>query len=464
MSEAFERTILLVDRDLDYLDWATKHLAAAEVRILRCNSSDNAEKVCEKVSVDLVIADMQLEPFDGIELLKRLKVRQPGIVVILTAGFPGTGQIIKASQAGAQDILGKEALTFELRPAVEEAFRTLEALRKTAQMPTLITSTDGRAKIIGNSRAFQNVFKMVGRVARTDAPVLIYGESGTGKELVATSIHEYSDRRQNELVAINCGAIPENLLESELFGHEKGSFTGAAARRVGRFEQCNNGTLFLDEIGDMPLQVQVKLLRVLQEGTFSRVGSNETLHSDVRIIAATNKNLAEEVVAGNFREDLYYRLNVVELNLPPLRDRKEDIPLLAEFFLQKITRKNGMARLRLSGEAAAFLQQHRWPGNVRELENTMARACALASSDTLLPRDIPIGVSLRRTISEESLFESFLEIRTPGSCAITEMIERFAYYVVDKNEGNLSFAAQELGCSLVDLKRYLRINQALTKL
>ncbi len=458
MNDNLEKTILLVDPDIDYLDWASKHLQAEDVRILRCDVADKAEKVCAKTDVHLVIADMKLEPFDGIELLKRLRATNPNLSVIITAGFPGTAQIIKASQAGAQDIIGKEALTFELRGAVEEALSTVEALNNSREEKSSPNAeTDGRANIIGISKAFQDVFKVVGRVARTSAPVLISGESGTGKELVASTLHTYSDRRKNELTAINCGAIPENLLESELFGHEKGSFTGAAARRIGRFEQCDNSTLFLDEIGDMPLQVQVKLLRVLQEGTFSRVGSNDVLKSDVRIVAATNKNLAEEVAAGNFREDLYYRLNVVELLLPPLRDRKEDIPLLAEYFLQKITKKNGMARIRLSGEAATFLQEHHWPGNVRELENTMARACALAASDTLLPQDIPIGVAIRKNISESSLFDSFLDLRSTDSNVIEQFSKKFAEYALEKNNGEIVNAAEELGCKVSDLKKYLTL-------
>lgn len=453
---AQERTILLVDRDLDYLEWATKHLAADGIRILRCDDADKAEKVCLKTEVHLVIADLQLEPFDGIELLRKLKARNPNLVFILTAGFPGTAQIIKASQAGAHDILGKEALTFELRPAVENGLNSVEGMLNTEELPDRPKErNDGRVKIIGNSKAFQDVFKIVGRVARTDAPVLVSGESGTGKELVATSIHEYSDRRKNELVALNCGAIPENLLESELFGHEKGSFTGAAAKRIGRFEQCDGGTLFLDEIGDMPLQVQVKLLRVLQEGTFSRVGGNETLQSDVRIVAATNKNLAEEVAAGNFREDLYYRLNVVELNLPALRDRKEDIPLLAEFFLQKITRKNGMARIRLSGEAAAFLQQHQWPGNVRELENTMARACALASTDTLLPQDIPIGASIKKNVELDSLLNSVFELPRDESNLLEWINNKLANKALEASDGDLPKAAELIGCSTKKLKELL---------
>lgn len=405
-----ERTLLLVDTDHDYLDWATKHLDAEGIRILRCDNASNAIKVCEKAAVDIVIADIVLQPMDGIELLGQLKAANPDIIVIITAAFPGTAQVIKASQQGAHDILRKESLVFELRSVVESAWQIIEGRRTAGEHKQKLPEQSGRVQVIGVSRAFQDVFKKVGRVARTDAPVLIYGESGTGKELVANAVHQYSPRRQNEMVALNCGAIPDNLLESELFGHEKGSFTGAAAKRAGRFEQCDGGTLFLDEIGDMPLPVQVKLLRVLQEGTFSRVGGNEVLNSDVRIVAATNKDLAQEVREGRFREDLYYRLNVVELKLPPLRERLEDIPLLAEFFLRKITRKNGMARIRLSGEAITVLQEHKWPGNVRELENTMARSVALATSDVLLANDIPVGASLRSETELDTLLAQLFSL------------------------------------------------------
>ncbi len=383
-----EQTILLVDPDLDYLDWASKHLAADDVRILRCNHAEKAMKVCDTTRVDLVIADLVLQPFDGLALLGRIRAAHPSILVILTAGFPSTAQVIEATQMGAQDILKKESLTFELRPVVESALQVIEQRRSAGETNNEGHALDSRVKIIGNSRAFQDVFKIVGRVARTDAPVLVSGESGTGKELVANAIHEYSPRSKNPCIAINCGAIPENLLESELFGHEKGAFTGAVSRRMGLFEQCDEGTLFLDEIGDMPAPVQVKLLRVLQDGTFTRVGGQEMQVSDVRIVAATNKNLAEEVAKGNFREDLFYRLNVVEIHLPPLRARVEDIPLLAEYFLRQTIKRNNMPPLRLSAEAIDHLKSHRWPGNVRELENTIARACALANSDVLLPSDI----------------------------------------------------------------------------
>lgn len=451
-----EDTLLLVDPDLDFLEWATKHLAAKDLRILRCDNAANAIKVVEKTPIAVVVAAMDMEPFDGMELLNRVMQQSPQTLVILTAGFPTTGQIIEATQRGAHDVLRKESLAFELRPVVESALQTQEERRSADQPAAELPKQDGRVKIIGVSRALQEVFKLVGRVARSDAPVLIAGESGTGKELVAKAVHEYSPRRQREMITINCGAIPENLLESELFGHEKGSFTGAIAKRAGRFEQADGGTLFLDEIGDMPLSIQVKLLRVLQDGTFSRVGSNETIKTDVRIIAATHKNLTDEVSAGRFREDLYYRLNVVEIRIPPLRERLEDIPLLAEFFLQRITRKNGMARIRLSAEAVSALQSHTWPGNVRELENTIARACALASSNILLPADIPLASAPGKSPAMISAAIDQLINVAPAREPMLEWITReVAGRVLDRADGDFREAAVTLNVSSADLKKLL---------
>lgn len=452
-----EQTILLVDEDHDYLDWATKRLEAKGLRILRCDNGENAVKIAEKTQIDLVISDIQLQPFDGLELLSRLRANNTNAVVVLTAGFPTTTQIIEATRRGARDVLRKESLPFELRPVVEAALQSTEQRRLAGDSIPNLPAVDGRVKMIGVSRPLQEVFKIVGRVAQTDAPVLVTGESGTGKELVARAVHEYSPRRKSEMVAINCGAIPENLLESELFGHEKGAFTGAMAKRAGRFEQCDGGTLFLDEIGDMPVSVQVKLLRILQEGTFSRVGGNETLSSDVRIVAATNKDLADEVSKGNFREDLYYRMNVVEINLPPLRQRPEDIPLLAEFFLQRLARKQGMARMRLAGEAVEALQKHRWPGNVRELENTIARACALSTSDLLLPEDIPFSKSpFSDNHRMNTAFETLLSVAPDsGENALDWVRGEFARRVFDRAKGDLKEAARQLGISQAELRKFL---------
>ena len=452
-----EQTILLIDEDLDFLDWATKHLEAKGLQILRCDNSENAVKVADKTDLDLVISDIQIQPFDGLELLSRIRSKNSNAVVVLTAGFPTTSQIIEATRRGARDVLRKESLPFELRPVVEAALQSSEQRKQAEDSIPSLPANDGPVKMIGVSRPLQDVFKIVGRVSQTDAPVLITGESGTGKELVARAVHEYNPRRQGDLVAINCGAIPENLLESELFGHEKGAFTGAVARRTGRFEQCDGGTLFLDEIGDMPASVQVKLLRILQEGTFSRVGSNETLSSDVRIVAATNKDLAVEVSQGNFREDLYYRLNVVEINLPPLRDRPEDIPLLAEFFLQRLARKQGMARMRLSGEAVETLQKHHWPGNVRELENTVARACALSTSDLLLPEDMPFARSpFSRNEKLNSAFDVILSlVPHPDESLLPWFRAEFCRRVFEQSDSDLKECARRLGVTQPELRDIL---------
>lgn len=451
-----EDTLLLVDPDLDFLDWATKHLFANNLRVLRCDNAANALKVIEKTEVSVIVAAMELEPFDGMELLGRIMQQSPKTLVILTAGFPTTGQIIEATQRGAHDVLRKESLAFELRPIVESALQIQDDRRSAGQPDAEMPKHDGRVKMIGISRALQEVFKLVGRVARSDAPVLIAGESGTGKELVAKAVHEYSPRRQKEMITINCGAIPENLLESELFGHEKGSFTGAIARRAGRFEQADGGTLFLDEIGDMPLAIQVKLLRVLQDGSFSRVGSNDTITTNVRIVAATHKNLLEEVADGRFREDLYYRLNVVEIKIPALRDRMEDIPILTEYFLQRITRKNGMARIRISAEAITTLQSHHWPGNVRELENTIARACALATSQILLPADIPLASSPRKSPAGfAAAIDQVINDAPSGTDLIAWLSSEIAGRVLDRAGGDLKEASIALNIPLAELRKLL---------
>ncbi len=449
------QTVLIVDQEIEFLDWATKHLAAKDLKILRTDNADKAIKVVSKTHVDVVLSSIDLQPFDGMELLGKIKAQSPATLVILIAGFPTTGQVIEATQRGAHDVLRKESLAFELRSVLESALQLADDRRSADTTSAASPAQDGRVKIIGVSRALQDVFKIVGRVARSDAPVLVSGESGSGKELIAKAIHEYSPRRLKEMIPLNCGAIPENLLESELFGHEKGSFTGAIARRAGRFEQADGGTLFLDEIGDMPLSIQVKLLRVLQDGTFSRVGSNDTQTSDVRIITATHKDLAAEVSAGRFREDLYYRLNVVEVRIPPLRDRKDDIPLLAEYFLQRITRKNGMARIRLSQEAISALQTHHWPGNVRELENTIARACALASSSVLLPSDIPLASApITSRIKLDDALDRMIN-SAPSGNIIDWVVSQLAQRAVELADNDIKKASINLGISQEELKKRL---------
>ncbi len=388
---ANHQTVLVADPESDFLAWAEKHLGTPTTRVLGTTDAGKAYEIYEKEKPDLLIAEFHLQPFSGMDLLKKVRLADPNAMVILNTGFPATSGIIEAMRLGAFDFLRKETLPYDLRPVVEEVLKAREDMESThaAAVPHPVAEPDNET-IIGNSMAMQEVIKMIGRVSRSDAPVLITGESGSGKEVVANAIHRFSRRSTADYVAINCAAIPENLLESELFGHEKGSFTGATGRRVGRFEQCNDGTLFLDEIGDTPLSVQSKSLRVMPSGEFSRHGGNDSLTSSARIIAATNKVLEKAVSEGSFREDLYYRLNVVRIHIPPLRQRREDIRPLAQFFLRRIAEKGG-PRLQLSEEAVEMIENYNWPGNVRELENTIYRSTVLATTDVLLPSNIPLG-------------------------------------------------------------------------
>ena len=386
-----EQTVLVVDTETDFLDWTKQQLNSSGVRVLTENNPSNAFKVFCLEKPDLVIAELHLRPTGGLELLAKIRAESPNALVIIMSAFGTTQAVIESMKLGAFDFLRKEAAPFSMKVIVDSALEAAAELRSAAPAKPALTVEQYRDDIVGQSEAMQSVFKMVGRVAMSDAPVLVTGESGCGKELVARAIHTYSERSKKSLLAINCAAIPENLLESELFGHEKGAFTGAATQRIGRFEQCNGGTLFLDEIGEMPLAVQSKLLRVLQEGEFSRVGGNATIRSNVRIVAATNRNLEQSIAKKEFREDLYYRLNVVGIHLPPLRARTEDIPLLAEYFLSRIATQQHRPLLQLSSDAIKVMESYPWPGNVRELQNTLQRAVVLATSDVILPKDLPLG-------------------------------------------------------------------------
>jgi DNA-binding NtrC family response regulator len=388
------QTILIVDPETDFLEWAQRQLETASTRVVTATAADEAFKRYCREEPDLLITETHLSPFSGLELLVKVRQRNPNSVVVLTSQFGTTQSVIESMKLGAFDFIRKETLPFNLKVVVDAALKAQAEMKAATAMKAQLTVEEHQDSIVGKSPAMQQVFKMIGRVSHSDAPVMITGESGTGKELVARAIHHYSPRSGKTFVGINCAAIPEQLLESELFGHEKGAFTGATSQRVGRFEQCSGGTLFLDEIGDMPLPLQSKILRVLQDGEFSRVGGNDVLKSDVRIVAATNKNLELEVGERRFREDLFYRLNVVRIQLPPLRQRSEDIQPLAEYFLQKVATVKRLPRVHLSNDAARVLEAYPWPGNVRELENTIQRAVVLGTSEILLPKDIPLGIAM----------------------------------------------------------------------
>ena len=464
-----DQTVLVVDTETDFLDWTKQQLKASGVRVLTETTSSNAYKVFCLEKPDLVISELHLRPTGGLELLAKIRSESSNALVIIMSAFGTTQSVIESMKLGAFDFLRKEAAPFTMKVIVDSALKAAAELRSAAPTKPALTVEQYRDDIVGQSEAMQSVFKMVGRVAMSDAPVLVTGESGCGKELVARAIHTYSERSKKSLLAINCAAIPENLLESELFGHEKGSFTGAATQRIGRFEQCNGGTLFLDEIGEMPLAVQSKLLRVLQEGEFSRVGGNATIKSNVRIVAATNRNLEQAIVKKEFREDLYYRLNVVGIHLPPLRARVEDISLLAEYFLSRIATQQHRPLLQLSAEAIKVMESYPWPGNVRELQNTLQRAVVLATSDVLLPKDLPLGQTAGAaeavpgvasasalTVEEaaHALFEAFA--REGGDRELLPWVEEdFTRRAMESTGSNQVKAAKLLGITRATLRKRL---------
>jgi len=457
MEELERQTVVIADNDPDFLEWAARHLEADSVAVVTTRTADEALKCFTDCRADLLIAEFQLRPFDGVELLKRVRMANPNAMVILNGRVHSTNAVIEAMRLGAVDVLRREAVNFELRATAERALSAAEQMRaaenRTSSDP-IIPPQPTDDLIIGRSPAMQDVYKLIGRVARADAPVLITGESGVGKEVVSNAIHKFSRRAKAEYVAINCAAIPSNLLESELFGHEKGAFTGAVNQRIGRFEQCHGGTLFLDEIGDMPLEVQSKLLRVLQSGEFSRVGGNQTLQADVRILAATNKRLEEEVENGAFREDLFYRLNVVRIHIPPLRQRLEDIRLLAEHFLAKRSEGGRGRPMQFSREATEMLEGYHWPGNVRELENLIQRACVLASGNVILASDLPFDQA-SRSESERVVLDRaakrFLHAAASTNVSPVALALRVLSETARRETGSDEEAAKLLGISREDL-------------
>ncbi len=455
------QSILVADPESDFIAWVRKHLETPETRLLAATNAEEALALYRKHKPDLVLADMHLQPFGGLELLTRIRAAEPNAVVILISNFGTTQNVIESMKLGAFDFVRKEALAFNLKVVASTALAHCERMRAATPSRPQMTVEQYRESIVGQSQAIQEVFKMIGRVAHADAPVMITGESGSGKELVARAIHHHSPRQTRDFVAINCAAIPEALLESELFGHEKGAFTGAISQRIGRFEQCHGGTLFLDEIGDLPLPLQAKLLRVLQDGEFSRVGGNETLRADVRIVTATHRKLEQEVAAKAFREDLFYRLNVVRISLPPLRERVEDIRLLAEYFLQKVAAKKHLPRLRISEEALRAMEAYPWPGNVRELENTIQRATVLATSDVLLPSDLPLGslpvapaTEPAATTPEAAIACLLNAAEADATLQLLPWVEReFTRHALARTGGNLVRAARLLGITRATLRK-----------
>ncbi len=355
----------------------------------------------------LVITDYRMSGMDGIEVLKKIKERWPQTEVMIITAYGSIELAVEAMQQGAADFITKPFSHDEFRLRVERILKKLEqdeALQQLQQENYYLRQEIDReynfGEIIGKSAPMKALYQTIQKVARTDSSVIIYGESGTGKEMVARAIHKTSDRAQRPFIRVHCGALAEGVLESELFGHEKGSFTGALRRKHGRFELAHRGTIFLDEIGDIPPSIQIKLLRVLQEREFERVGGEQTLTVDVRVIAATHRDLKALVDEKIFREDLFYRLHIIPIYLPPLRERVEDIPLLAEHFIARIGARLGRPHLNLSEEAVQLLCKYPWPGNVRELENVLERAAVLADGERIEAADLPIDPTTTTTLTE----------------------------------------------------------------
>ena len=380
--------LLLIDDEVDVQYSFRRIFDASDIELHTASSGEEGLRLIPTLKPDLVLSDIRMAGLNGLETLRRIRQLDPQLPVILMTAYGTTQTAIEAMKLGAYDYVLKPFDVPRLKLLVASALKAARDTRQTVALRPQLEQQDYDLGVIGRSAPMQEVFKLIGQLAASDATALITGESGTGKELVARSIFQNSRRAKEPFMAINCAAIPENLLESELFGHEKGAFTGATAQRPGRFEQCHRGTLFLDEIGDMPPATQTKILRVLQNGTFERVGGNTTLQVDVRIIAATNKPLEEAVSRKEFREDLFYRLNVVRVHMPPLRDRRGDIRLLVDFFLRKIGGA-GAGTKSIGEKTLAVLEAYHWPGNVRELENVLRRAVVVSKGPALLEGDLP---------------------------------------------------------------------------
>ncbi|CCK78750.1 sigma-54-dependent transcriptional regulator [Desulfobacula toluolica] len=383
--------ILIVDDEKNYPMIIGELLQEEGYTSLTASSGMEALDILNNELIDLVLTDVKMPGMSGIQLLEKIKQIKPDIPVIIMTAHGSVEKAVEAMHKGAYTFILKPFENQALIAHIAKAMSIYKIVQENSVLREAITSRYSFDNIIGKSKPMQEIYEIIKKVAPSNASILIEGESGTGKELVAKSIHYNSHRHSNPLIAVNCSAFAETLLESELFGHEKGAFTGAGALKKGRFEMADKGSLFLDEIGELPISLQVKLLRVLQEKTVERVGGTASIPVDFRLIAATNKNLEDEVKKGNFREDLFYRLNVVKTVIPPLRDRSEDIPLLIKHFIDKYTHEqhfNGKVS-GISPEAIKMLYEYHWQGNVRELENTIERAVILCSSNIITPSDLP---------------------------------------------------------------------------
>ena len=452
-SSSAAQRILIVDDEADVVYSFQRVLADEPVEVVGVTSGLEGLKRLKKEAYDLVLLDVRIGAEHGIEIFRQIRKENPRqLVIVMTAH--GTAQTaIEAMKLGAFDYILKPFDVPELLSILRRALQTAASMRELVPTEGKHAPDEKAPGLIGTSPAMQKIYKLVGQVARSEASVLLLGESGTGKELVARAIYANSPLAARPYVAINCAAIPDTLLESELFGHERGAFTGALTQRIGKFERADGGTIFLDEIGDMPLALQAKLLRVLQNGEFQRLGGDQTLRTKVRVIAATNKDLMAMVKEKTFREDLYYRIHVVQIQLPPLRERLEDVFPLAEHFLNRAGKDRG---LKFSTASKKALQSWRWPGNVRELENAITRAVVCAAAESIEPGDLPpevSGVASERQVGGETGWWSMVsQVAGEGGDLLAAGEKILIEKALREADGNVKRAAEVLGVTRAALR------------
>ena len=441
-------TLLVADDDPGLRESLERTLTREGYRVVLASDGRAALERVQAGGVDLIVTDLRMPGLTGLELLRAAKAIMPDVDVILLTAFGTVEEAVKAMKDGAYDFLTKPFRREQLIKLVDKALERRDLIEQNRALKKQLEDIRAKGQMIGASPSFRRMLTLVEQIADSSATILIQGESGTGKELVARTIHERSARRNGPFVAVNCAALPETLLESELFGYEKGAFTGAAGRKEGRFELANGGTLFLDEVADLSLVTQPKILRVLQEGEFERLGGTRTLQVDVRIVAATNQDLAEMVKEKRFREDLYYRLNVITVRVPPLRERHEDIRVLAQHYLRVYAAKNGRKLEGFSNEALERLESYAWPGNVRELENLIERTVLLARKDRLDAEDLPEEVAGVKRPPRDAILEL---VGTP----LDEIERRLLDETLRITGGNKTQAAKLLGIDVRTVARKL---------
>ena len=438
-----QKSILVADDDASIRSLLRQLLTDEGYSITEAATGTEVVAQVSESSPDLVIMDVRMPELDGIEALPKVKSASPKTSVLIMTAFGSSNAAIKAMELGAFDYITKPFELDKISHTVKRAFDYQDLAQEVEVLRDEISSLVQTERIVGNSPPMQEVYKTVGKVAKADATVLITGESGTGKELVAEALHYNSNRRSGPMVKVSCAALPETLLEAELFGHEKGSFTGAMAMRKGRFELADKGTVFLDEIGEMSLATQTKLLRVLQERKIERLGSSLPIKVDIRVICATNKDLQKQVEQNKFRDDLYYRLNVINIHMPPLRDRKEDIPALVEHFLAKHRYSATAQPAAISEEALKRLTEYEWPGNVRELENVVERAVVLSRGQIITSRELPFGEHVDGEREDEN--EDVSAERSFFKKSVSQFEKDLIMKALKDAGGNRSKAAEMLG-------------------